>query len=205
MSALEGDATLVRRHDDPPVWRFGELLIRRYTPRDHAVVLDLHRQGLAQVGLRPGDGVYYEHDLFRIEDIYLRRTGEFVVGELDGRIVAMGGLRRADIIATGLTRAHGGHAVGLPPRTEVAEMVRLRVDARVRRRGYGSAIVAALEERAVELGYRVLHCDTTHLQRPAMRLYLRAGWRETRRELIGGITNVYFEKRLWCGEGPPPL
>ncbi|MBA9004092.1 MULTISPECIES: GNAT family N-acetyltransferase [Thermomonospora] len=196
MSALEGDATLVRHHHDPPVWRFGGLLIRRYTPRDHAAVLDLHRQGLAQVGLRPGDGVYYEYDLFQIEDIYLRRTGEFVVGELGGRVVAMGGLRRADIIATGVTRAHGGYAIGLPPRTDTAEMVRLRVDAQVRRRGYGSAIVAALEERSVELGYRTLHCDTTDLQEPAMRLYRRAGWRETRREPIGGITNVYFEKTL---------
>ncbi|TNY35980.1 GNAT family N-acetyltransferase [Thermomonospora catenispora] len=196
MSAAEGDAALVRHRDDPPVWRFGGLLIRRCTPRDHAAVLDLHRQSLAQVGLRPGDGVYYEYDLFQIEDVYLRSAGEFVVGELDGRVVAMGGLRRAGLIATGPARARGDRPLGPPSRTEAAEMVRLRVDAPVRRRGYGSAVVAALEERAVELGYRVLHCDTTHLQEPAIRLYLRAGWRETRRERIGGITNVYFEKRL---------
>ncbi|ACY96919.1 GNAT family N-acetyltransferase [Thermomonospora curvata] len=198
MPAVEGNAhTLVRRRREPPAWQYRDLLIRRYVPADHAAVLELHRQGLAQVGLRPGDGVYYEHDLFRIEEVYFDRCGEFVVGERDGVVVAMGGLRRADLIPTGLTRAHGGYAVGLPPRTEIAEMVRLRVHQTVRRRGYGSAIVAALEERAVELGYRLLHCDTTDLQVAAMELYRRAGWRETRREVIGGITNVYFEKALF--------
>ncbi|SEG55528.1 Ribosomal protein S18 acetylase RimI [Thermomonospora echinospora] len=192
-----GDAgTFLRSHREPPRWEYRDLLIRRYTAADHAAVMDLHRQGLAQVGLRPGDGVYYEHDLFQIEDVYLRRGGEFVVGERHGELVAMGGLRRADIIPTGVTRAHGGYAVGLPPRTDTAEMVRLRVHARAWRRGYGSAIVRALEERAAELGYRTLHCDTTDRQVAAMELYRGFGWRETRREVIGGLVNVYFEKVL---------
>jgi ribosomal protein S18 acetylase RimI-like enzyme len=195
MAFPDGDAGTFPRCDSEPRWEYRDLTIRRYTAADHAAVLDLHRQSLSQVGLRPGDGVYYEHDLFQIEEIYLRRGGEFLVGERHGRLVAMGGLRRADIIPTGVTRVHGGYAMG-PPRTETAEMVRLRVHSQVRRRGYGSAIVRALEERAVELGYRTLHCDTTDLQVPAMELYRGFGWRETRREPIGGIVNVYFEKAL---------
>ena len=45
--------------------------IRRYRWSDLEAVWALHRIGLAQVGLAPGDGVYYDHDLPRIHEIYL--------------------------------------------------------------------------------------------------------------------------------------
>jgi GNAT superfamily N-acetyltransferase len=187
--------SLVRVQDEPPVWSFQELRLRRYRTADHGIVLALHREGLAQVGLRPGDGVYYDHDFFRMEDIYLRNDGEFLVGELDGRIVAMGGLRRADLVPGGRARAFGGYAPGAPA-LDAVEMVRLRVLPAVQRRGYGAAVVRALEERAKELGYRVLRADTTELQAPALALYRNFDWTETRRETIGGIVNIYLEKPL---------
>ncbi|MFG2003538.1 GNAT family N-acetyltransferase [Spirillospora sp. NPDC048911] len=188
-------AGLVRLRQEPPSWTYGDLRIRRYRATDHATVLELHREGLAQVGLRPGDGVYYDHDFFRMEDIYLRNDGEFIVGELDGAIVAMGGLRRADLVPGGSARAFGGYAPGAPS-LDAVEMVRLRVRPRVQRRGFGAAVVRALEHRAAELGYRVLRADTTELQGPALELYRTFGWKETRREVIGGIVNIYLEKRL---------
>ncbi|OLT13744.1 GNAT family N-acetyltransferase [Actinomadura sp. CNU-125] len=191
----QGARTLVRVTDEPPEWRFGELRLRRYRPTDHGVVLALHREGLAQVGLRPGDGVYYDHDFFRMEDIYLRNDGEFLVGEIEGSLVAMGGLRRADLVPGGHARAFGGFSLGTG-RLDAVEMVRLRVLPPLQRRGYGAAMVTALERRAAELGYRILRADTTELQEPALALYRRFGWTETRRETIGGIVNIYIEKPL---------
>ncbi|MFB4318465.1 GNAT family N-acetyltransferase [Actinomadura sp. 21ATH] len=195
MAFRDAARTLVRLRGEPPAWGFGDLYLRRYRNEDHGTVLDLHREGLAQVGLRPGDGVYYDHDFFRMEDIYLRNDGEFLVGELDGRIVAMGGLRRADLVPAGQDRALGGYILG-GPALDAVEMVRLRVSPDVQRRGYGAAVVEALEQRAAEYGYRVLRADTTELQGPALALYRRFGWTVTRREPIGGIVNVYLEKRL---------
>jgi ribosomal protein S18 acetylase RimI-like enzyme len=185
----------VRLAQEPPVWRLGELRLRRYRPGDHASVLRLHREGLAQVGLRPGDGVYYDHDFFRMEEIYLTNDGEFLVGEADGAIVAMGGLRRADLVPGGRARAFGAAVLGAPE-LDAVEMVRLRVRPDHQGRGYGTALVRMLEERAAELGYRVLRADTTSRQTTALALYHRFGWRETRRERIGGLVNVYLEKRL---------
>jgi GNAT superfamily N-acetyltransferase len=75
-------------------------------------------------------------------------------------------------------------------------MVRLRVRPQAQRLGYGSAIVMALEERARELGYLMLRADTTACQRPALELYRGFGWREIRREVINGITNIHIEKPL---------
>jgi GNAT superfamily N-acetyltransferase len=150
--------------------------IRRYAPDDQATVLALHRACLAQVGLRPGDGVYYDDDFARIEEIYLRGGGEFLVGECGGEIAAMGGLRRVDDVT--------------------AEMVRLRVRPDQQGRGYGAAIVAVLEERAAELGYRLLRADTTIKQTVALELYRSSGWRETNRAATGTTVTVYFERRL---------
>ena len=79
---------------------------------------------------------------------------------------------------------------------DAVEMVRLRVRPAAQRRGYGATVVSALEERAAEYGYRVLRGDTTELQAPALALYRKFGWRETRREVIGGIVNIYIEKEL---------
>ncbi|MGI5164343.1 GNAT family N-acetyltransferase [Spirillospora sp. CA-253888] len=193
--SAHGKPALVRLRQEPPLWSLGDLRLRRYRTPDHATVLALHQEGLAQVGLRPGDGVYYDHDFFRMEEIYLRNDGEFLVGELDGEIVAMGGLRRADLVPGGSARAFGGYAPGVK-RLEVAEMVRLRVRPDVQRRGYGAGVVQALEDRAVEFGYRVLRADTTEFQGPALALYRSFGWCEIRREPIGGIVNIYIEKRL---------
>jgi GNAT superfamily N-acetyltransferase len=173
------------------MWEFADLLIRRFHPADLDTVLALHRDGLAQVGLRPGDGVYYEYDLFRMRELYLRDGGEFLVGTLEtGRPVAIGGLRRFPDPAEDGPGARGERGGA------TAEMVRLRVRRDVQRLGYGSAMVMALEQRARELGYLMLRADTTAYQRPALELYQGLGWRETRRELINGITNIHIEKPL---------
>jgi GNAT superfamily N-acetyltransferase len=164
-------ATPRRRRRNPPVWTFSALRIRRYTPADNAAVFALHQVCLAQVGLRPGDGVYYDDDLARIEETYLRAGGEVA-----GEITAIGGLRRMDDLT--------------------AEMVRLRVRPDQQGRGYGAAVVAVLEERALELGYRVLHADTTVKQPVAIELYRSSGWQETARRVTGDTVTVYFRRRL---------
>lgn len=153
--------------------------IRRYRWSDLEAVMALHRIGLAQVGLAPGDGVYYDHDLPRIHEIYLRDHGEFLVGLIEGRVMAMGGLRRVD--------------------GQVAELCRMRVHPDHQRRGYGTRMLARLEERASELGYRRVRCDTTVNQVAAMALYRRYGWVELERKQVGGLTVVYFQKDLHPG------
>jgi GNAT superfamily N-acetyltransferase len=194
MTIRQDAGATIRRQQDPPVWEFGDLVIRRYDAGDHEHVLALHHTALTEVGLRPGDGVYYDDDFPRLAEIYLDGGGEFLVAEpatVAGAglcVIAMGALRRVD--------------------AETAEMVRLRVHPHVQRRGYGAAIVHALEERAVELGYRLLRGDTTALQWPALSLYRRFGWREVRREDVHGIVTIYGEKALAPPDGvsqdPPP-
>lgn len=148
--------------------------LRRYRWSDRDAVWELHRTCLAQVGIIAGDGVYYEDDMPCITEIYLADRGEFLVGEVDGRIMAMGALRRVD--------------------DETAEVCRLRVHPDFQRRGFATRVLEALEEAASRLGYTWLRGDTTLAQGAALELYRKFGWQEVRREQQGGLVVVYGEK-----------
>jgi ribosomal protein S18 acetylase RimI-like enzyme len=150
--------------------------IRRYRWSDLDTILALHQICLAEVGLRPGDGVYYDDDFPRIQEIYLACGGDFLVGEVGSRVVAMGGLRPVD--------------------RETAEVCRLRVHPEFQRRGFGGAMLSALEARAVELGFHTVRGDTTLNQEAALVLYERQGWRELCRRQVGDLIVIYGEKRL---------
>ena len=154
------------------------LHIRRYESRDHDQVWELHNVALWQVGAHAGNGPWDE-DLHRIEQVYLN-DGEFLVGEVDGGIVAMGALRRSG--------------------EDSAEIKRMRVHPDHQRRGYGQLILSALEQRARELGYRRLHLDTAVVQTAAQALYLRNGYREVGRTVLAGFDAILYEKVLGHGE-----
>jgi ribosomal protein S18 acetylase RimI-like enzyme len=175
-------AGLQRLCGEPPEWEVADLRLRRYRSCDHRAVFALHQECLFRVGLHPGDGVYYDDDFARIEAIYLRNRGEFLVGEVAGEVAALGGLRRVDDVT--------------------AEMVRLRVRPDLQGRGYGTTLVTVLEQRAAELGYRLLRADTTVKQRAAIALYRSYGWREVDRKVTGSTVTVYFEKHLAAPEPP---
>ncbi|MEO3796380.1 GNAT family N-acetyltransferase [Nonomuraea sp. B10E15] len=156
-----------------------KLKIRRYRWSDLDTVLTLHQICLAQVGLVPGDGVYYDDDFPRIQEIYLACGGDFLVGEIDSRVVAMGGLKPVD--------------------TCTAEICRLRVHPDVQRRGFGEAMLVTLQQRAVELGFERVRGDTTLNQEAALALYARQGWRELSRHKVGALVVVNVEKLLTPG------
>jgi hypothetical protein len=69
------------------------LNIRRYQSGDRRAVRRLHDDALNEVGAHLGCGPW-DADLDEIENVYLDQDGEFLVGVLDGEIVAMGALKR---------------------------------------------------------------------------------------------------------------
>ena len=84
------------------------------------------------------------------------------MGIIDGRIVAMGALKR-------LTDTRG-------------EICRMRVHPNFQRRGLGRRMLSILEERARELGFRTLTLDTTVGQVAAMGMYRKARYEEVARD-----------------------
>ena len=150
--------------------------IRRFQDADQPAVVRLHHDALSPTGAHLGAGPW-DADLDAIDDVYLQAAGEFLVGTLDGEVVAMGALRRIDEL--------------------VAEIKRMRTAATHQGHGFGRQMLACLERRACELGYRRLRLDTTDRQAAARHLYESFGYRETRRKPgPGNIENIIYEKTL---------
>jgi GNAT superfamily N-acetyltransferase len=149
------------------------LRIRRYEPGDRRAVRRLHDDALNEVGAHLGTGPW-DDDLDEIETFYLDEGGEFLVGVLDGEVVAMGALMRIS--------------------PERAELKRMRVRPGLQGRGYGQAMLDALHRRACDLGYSRLRLDTTVQQRAAQRLYLKNGYREAGGGVIGPFDCIFYER-----------
>jgi GNAT superfamily N-acetyltransferase len=154
------------------------LKIRRYQPPDHATVCELHKTALLAAGAYI-DGSAFDADLDQIEAVYLDGFGEFLLGTLEDRIVAMGAFRRT-----------------APDR---AEIKRMRVHADFQRQGFGQAIYTALEKRAQELGYSLLHLDTAVVLIGAQHFYVKNGYKEVRRGKLGIIDCIFYEKQIGSG------
>jgi GNAT superfamily N-acetyltransferase len=151
------------------------LELRQFEQADAPAVRELHDLALATAGAHLGSGPWDE-DLNSIHATYLDGGGDFLLGELDGRLVAMGALRH-------VTDA-------------VAELKRMRVHPAYQRRGFGRLLLARLEDRAMELGFRRLRLDSTVMQTAAHHLYASAGYREVGRGQLAGVEVVYFAKAL---------
>jgi ribosomal protein S18 acetylase RimI-like enzyme len=149
--------------------------IRRYRPEDEAAVWALHNEALNAVNAHGGNGPW-DDDLHHIDEVYLSGGGEFLVGEVAGQIVAMGALRRRD--------------------DAQAEVKRMRIQPGYQRRGYGQAMLTALEARARALGYARLCLDTTAGQVAAQALYVKNGYREVRRHQWHAFEVIDYEKTL---------
>jgi GNAT superfamily N-acetyltransferase len=151
------------------------MIIRRYRNDDLAAVYDLHVLALKQVNAYMGEGPW-DDDFKDIEGTYLNQDGEFLVGEIDGCIMAMGAFKKS--------------------RDGFVEVKRMRVSLEHQGKGYGSIILKELERRARELGYVGFLLETSENQWAARKLYLRHGFKEIGTEIIGQFNCIWFEKKF---------
>lgn len=152
------------------------LQIRRYRESDQPAVWELHELGLKNTDAYAGDGPW-DDDMRHIPEQYLQNEGEFLVGEYEGQLVAMGAFRK-----TG---------------EKEAEIKRMRTHPDFQGKGFGQQIYEALEAKAREMGYTRLHLDTGINFFPAQKLYTRNGFVEIRRGTVHmGVAAVFYEKFL---------
>ncbi|VGO22207.1 GNAT family N-acetyltransferase [Pontiella sulfatireligans] len=149
--------------------------IRPYENRDKVAVWNLHNAALRPTGAHAGNGDW-DNDLHHIPEVYLETGGVFLVGLLNGGIVAMGALER---------KGQGQ-----------AEVRRMRVHPDQQRNNFGQLILEQLEESALQLGLRNLYLETTTLQETAQRFYMKNNYRETERKIIAPFEVIHYEKTL---------
>jgi GNAT superfamily N-acetyltransferase len=105
------------------------------------------------------DEVAYEAEVDA--DLVVAPHGAFYVAWLDGEPAGCGALKPL-------------HRDGAEP--TAGEIKRMYTAPHARRRGVSRALLARLEARAVELGYRRLQLETGTAQPEALALYADAGW-----------------------------
>jgi DNA-binding MarR family transcriptional regulator/N-acetylglutamate synthase-like GNAT family acetyltransferase len=103
-------------------------------------------------------------------------AGDFLVMRAERDVVACGGLQRH-------TRT-------------VGEVKRMWVDPEWRGCGLAVRLLAALEDRAAELGYRDVYLDTNGSLTEAIAMYERAGYRHIERYNDNPYAQAWFAKRL---------
>jgi len=96
----------------------GELAVGRYEPGDADRVWTVHERALRASSLTFVEDAAADEDIAAISERYLDAGGEFLVGLVDGEIVATGGFR--------------------PRGSEAVEIRRMRVHPDHQRRGYGA-------------------------------------------------------------------
>lgn len=146
----------------------GGLTVRRFRPDDEVAVKRLHEAAMRDAGafVEGAD----EPDLDAVAETYLEE-GEFLVGTLEGTVVAMGAFRPLD----------GGIEPlfdYLPAAT--AELKRMRVAPDHQRRGIGQRLYDDLETSARDRGFRAFVLDTTPAQTAAQRFYEANGFEHER-------------------------
>jgi GNAT superfamily N-acetyltransferase len=147
----------------------------RYRDEYREPMLALHRSAIAGFNLgmsRQED----EADLIAVEQVYLCDGGEFLLGFINERLIAMGGFKR-------LTDTS-------------AELRRMRIERELQGRGYGAHLLQELERLAFQSGIRTLCLDTARRRPLTLRFYRKHGYQETGRGFYGAVETVQFSKAL---------
>lgn len=155
-----------------------DLTIRQYKPPDAERVWAIHERALQASPLEFVEDAPADEDLTNISEQYLSEWGEFLVGLVDGEIVAIGGFQ--------------------PRGSETAEIQRMRVHPEYQRQGFGERLLGMLEYRAKERGFNQVVLDTNEHLGAAQCLYQNHGYEETHREIHQptGEEFVYYQKDL---------
>jgi GNAT superfamily N-acetyltransferase len=149
--------------------------IIRYRPKHREPMLALHRSAIVgfTLGMSPQDD---EADLMAIEQVYLRAGGEFLIGFINEKLVAMGGFKRLS--------------------DTTAEVRRMRIERELQGRGCGTQLLRELERIAYQSGIRTFCLDTARKRPLTLEFYRKHGYQETGWGFYGEVETVQFSKTL---------
>jgi len=147
----------------------------RYQPEHQKPMLALHRSTVEEFTLGMSQ-LQDDADLVAIDEVYLRSRGEFLLGFIGERLVAMGGFKRLSDV--------------------VAELRRMRIAHDLQGQGYGTLMLRELERRAFQSGVRTLCLDTARRRTLTLEFYRKHGYQETGRSFYGAVETVQFSKAL---------
>lgn len=151
--------------------------IRRFQPADAEEIWTIHEEALRGSGLEFIE-VAADEDFTKIPEQYLESGGEFLVGSVNDRLIAMGGVQ--------------------PVNESIVELRRMRVHPEFQRQGYGARLLSELEARSQQLGFTEIVLYTNSKLAAAREMYTKYGYEETHRETHpeSGETFIHYRKDM---------
>lgn len=139
----------------------GELHVREYQKADADRILAVHETAFRASGIEFVPEAAVDEELRDVTASYFDLGGTFLVGVVDGEIVATAGHR--------------------PQGDDVAEIGHLRVNPEHQRRGHATTLMDAVERRAMDDGFETLTLRTHEALVAAQALYEDRGYVERAR------------------------
>jgi len=155
-----------------------DFIVRQYRASDKAAVKELYRLASvhSEIGYREGP---WEKDFEDIENAYLKE-GDFLVGVLDNKIVAMGAYEKIS--------------------DTVGHIRRMRTHPEQRRKGFAQQIIQGLERSAKKNGLTELRLRTSTQQEMAQSFYEKNRYKKLVAEKTfyteGPFEVVWYGKKL---------
>jgi GNAT superfamily N-acetyltransferase len=180
--------------------------IRDYRRADEAAVWELHVAASTAVDAFADPdcceaGVETDPAAHAAASRRLASEGVFLVGELaDAAAADATDTEASDTAEPGTDATADGTVVAMgaldPIEGAAVELTRMRVAPDHWRRGFGQAMLAALERRATALGASTVELETLARQRAARGLYEANGYVETGRQTVDEFDVRHYEKSL---------
>jgi len=115
-------------------------------------------------------------DLEKIEEIYLKNGGAFLVLLVDEKLIGTGALLKVD--------------------EKTVKAKRLRIHPAYQQKGLSMLLMSELEKKARELNYRKLVADIVKCNVPAEKVLLKTSFAKSHETYFDGVLCVLFEKEL---------
>lgn len=155
-----------------------DISVREYRESDAERVLAVHEAAFRTSGIEFVPEAAVDEELEDVTGSYLDVGGTFLVGTVDGDVVATGGFRPTD--------------------SDAAEVGHLRVHPEHQRSGYAAELMDEIETRARDEAYETLVLRTHEDLVAAQALYEKRGYDVHRREAhsVTGDETIHYRKEL---------
>ena len=154
---------------------------REMTAADNEAVAALIRDNLEQVGLDIPGTVYFDDGLDHLSDFYGKKDRRyFVVEDEDGKVI--GGIGFA----------------GFEPMKDTAELQKLYLADSAKGSGRGYKMIAFIEDKMREAGYKQSYLETHDNLQAAIHIYEKSGYKEIERpkEVGHSTMNRFYLKDI---------
>ncbi len=156
------------------------IIYREIRPADDAVIAALIRKSLIQHKLDIPGTVFFDKGLDHLSELYGKDSAYYVLEDKNGDVIGGIGYARLSFMS------------------DTAELQKLYLDDKAKGAGIGYEMIAFIEEKMRESGFKRAYLETHENLQAAIHIYEKSGYRDIERpkEVVHSTMNRFFIKEL---------